>query len=368
MGRTTRAGTLPRGMDRYTASLDHEEIVIRRGTRSGLYTIVAVHSTARGHSLGGCRLWAYGDSRAALRDAMRLSEGMTYKAAVAGLAQGGGKGVIMAPPGERLEGERRRHALLDFGDAVNRLEGRYVTAEDVGISVDDVAIMSEVTPHVSALPRDRGGSGDPSPWTALGVECAIRVSCERVFGTSDLADRSVSVIGLGHVGGNLAERLAADGARLFVTDVDEGKRELAERIGAAWVAPEEAHFVDVDVVAPCALGGTLDHDGVPRLRAKVIAGAANNQLADGSIDGLLAERGILWAPDFVVNAGGIVNIAVEFEDGGYSEERADERVRGIGDTLGRIYDDAESSGTTPLAAAMQLARRRVAEGRTPAPA
>jgi leucine dehydrogenase len=264
-----------------------------------------------------------------------------------------------APLGERLEGERRRAALLDFGDAVNRLEGRYITAEDVGISVEDVAVMSEVTPYVSALPRERGGSGDPSPWTALGVEVAIRVSCERVFGTTDLAGRSISVIGLGHVGGHLAEGLAAGGARLTVTDVDESKRELAERIGADWVAPDEA---------PCALGGTLDHASVPRLRAKVIAGAANNQLADASIDSLLAELGILWAPDFVVNAGGIINIAVELEEGGYSEARADERVRSIGDTLRRIYDEAESAGITPNAAALQLARRRVAEGRAPAPA
>ena len=355
-------------MDRYLATLDHEEILIRRGTRSGLYSIIAIHSTARGPSLGGCRLWSYGDSRAAVRDAMRLSEGMTYKAAVAGLAQGGGKGVIMAPVGEALEGERRRAVLLDFADAVNRAEGRYITAEDVGISPEDVAVMAEITPHVSALPRERGGSGDPSPWTALGVEVSIRAACERAFGTSDLAGRSVSVIGLGHVGGHLARLLAEGGARLVVTDVDQSKRALADELGAQWVAPQDGHFADVDDVAPCALGGTLDHDTVPRLKAKVVAGAANNQLADTSVDSVLAERGILWAPDFVVNAGGIVNIAVEFEEGGYSEARADERVRTIGDTVRQIFDDAESSGTTPLAAAMDLARRRVAEGRAAAPA
>jgi leucine dehydrogenase len=355
-------------MDRYLATLAHEEILIRRGARSGLYSIVAVHSTARGPSLGGCRLWSYGDSRAAVRDAMRLAEGMTYKAAVANLAQGGGKGVIMAPVGERLEGERRRAALLDFADAVNRMEGRYITAEDVGISPDDVAVMAEVTPHVSALPRDKGGSGDPSPWTALGVEVSIRAACERAFGTADLAGRSVAVIGLGHVGGHLARLLADGGARLVVTDVDQGKRALAQELGAEWVAPQDGHFADVDVVAPCALGGTLDHDTVPRLNAKVVAGAANNQLADPSVDAVLADRGILWAPDFVVNAGGIVNIAVEFEEGGYSEARAEERVRTIGDTVRQIFDEAEAGGTTPLAAAMDLARRRVAEGRAVTPA
>src|SRR3954449_5343235 len=171
--------------DRYLAPLDHEEVVIRRGRRSGRYTIVAVHSTARGPSLGGCRMWNYGDSRAALRDALRLSEGMTYKAAVAGLPQGGGKGVIVVPPGERLEGERRRAALLDFGDTVNRCEGRYITAEDVGVTPDDIAVVAEVTPYVSALPLERGGSGDPSPWTALGVQVCLQVACERALGTGD---------------------------------------------------------------------------------------------------------------------------------------------------------------------------------------
>ena len=351
-------------MERYVATLDHEEILIRRGTRSGLFTIVAVHSTVRGPALGGCRLWAYGDSRAGIRDAMRLSEGMTYKAAVAGLNLGGGKGVIMAPPGKRLEGELRRAVLLDFADTVNRMEGRYLTAEDVGISDEDVAVMAEVSPHVSGLSRERGGSGDPSPWTALGVDVALRVACERVFGTADVADRSVCVIGLGHVGGYLARRLAADGARLVVTDVDEGKRALAEEIGAEWIEPQDAMTADVDVVAPCALGGSLDHESVPRLRCKVVAGAANNQLADPSIDALLAERGILWAPDFVVNAGGIINISVEFDEQGYAEDRAEERVRGIGDTLRRIFDDAESGSLTPLTAATALAQQRLEEART----
>src|SRR3954470_10319667 len=207
-------------MARQAASPDHEEVIIRRGTRSGLYSIVAVHSTARGPSLGGVRMWNYDDHRAALRDALRLSEGMTYKAAVAGLPQGGGKGVIVVAPGERLDGDRRRAVLLDFGDTVNRVDGRYVTAEDVGVTPDDIAVVAEVSPHVSALPRERGGSGDPSPWTALGVQVCLQVACERALGTGDLAGRSVAVMGLGHVGGDLARRLAAGGARLVVSDVD----------------------------------------------------------------------------------------------------------------------------------------------------
>jgi leucine dehydrogenase len=349
--------------DRYLATLDHEEVVIRRGTRSGRYTIVAVHSTARGPSLGGVRLWSYEDSRAALRDALRLSEGMTYKAAVAGLPQGGGKGVIMAHPGERLTGELRRAALLDFADTVNVVDGRYITAEDVGITPDDLVVVSEVCPHVSALPREHGGSGDPSPWTALGVQVSIEVACERVFGTADLGERSVAVSGLGHVGADLARRLAAAGASLVVTDVDPDREAVARETGARWVAPHELLFADVDVLAPCALGGILDHETVPRLKAKVVAGAANNQLADPSIDLLLAEHGILWAPDFVVNAGGIVNIAVEMQPGGYDETRADRDVRGIADTVRLILDEAAADGRTPLQAAMALAERRIAEGR-----
>jgi leucine dehydrogenase len=355
-------------MDRYLATFDHEEILVRRGARTGIFTLVAVHSTARGPALGGCRMWNYSDTRAALRDVMRLSEGMTYKAAVAGLPLGGGKGVIALPPGERLTGDRRREALLDFADCVNRMEGTYLTAEDVGISDDDVAVMSEVTSHVTGLSRQRGGSGDPSPWTALGVYEALRVSCERAFGTTELDGRTITVIGLGHVGSHLARRLAGDGARLKVSDVDEGKRALAQELGAEWVAPDEALVAEADVVAPCALGGILDHESVPQLRCKVIAGAANNMLADTSVDALLAEHGVLWCPDFVANAGGIINIAVEFEPEGYSEEKADQDVRGIADTVRRIFGEMDASGRTPLAAAMEIARQRVAEGRTPAPA
>jgi leucine dehydrogenase len=347
----------------YVAALDHEEILIRRGTRSGVFTIVAIHSTVRGPSLGGCRMWYYGDVRAGIRDAMRLSEGMTYKSAVAGLPLGGGKGVIMLPNEQRRpDGEQRRDILMDFADTVNRMEGRYLTAEDVGISDEDVAVMSEVTSHVSGLSRERGGSGDPSPWTALGVDAAIRVSCERAFGTAEVDGRSVCIIGLGHVGAHLARGLADAGAQLVVTDVDKSKKALAEELGARWVDPAQALSEDVDVVAPCALGGQLDHRTVPQLRCKVVAGAANNQLADTSVDGLLAERGILWAPDFVANAGGIINISVEL-DGEYSEDRAEERVRAIGETLRRIYADVDDSGRTPLAAAMELARQRLTEAR-----
>jgi leucine dehydrogenase len=187
----------------------------------------------------------------------------------------------------------------------------------------------------------------------------MQVACERAFGDSDLGRRSVAVMGLGHVGADLARRLAAEGARLVLSDIDPAGRALADQLGAEWASPEDVLFSDVDVLAPCALGGVFDHDSVPRLRARVIAGAANNQLADASVDGLLAGRGILWAPDFVVNAGGIVNIAVEFQPGGYDEQRADRDVRAMADTMRLILDEVDSSGVTPLAAAMMLARTRI---------
>ncbi len=335
---------------------------MRRGRRSGLYTMVAVHSTARGPSLGGCRMWSYEDSRAAVVDALRLSRAMTSKSAVAGLPLGGGKGVIVLPAGTpALDHATRRDALLDFGETVDQLDGRYVTAEDVGTSDADMTVIAEQTEHVAGLALERGGSGDPSPWTALGVETAIRVTCERVWGTSDLAGRSIAVIGLGHVGGTLARGLAAAGASLVLADVALGKRALAEELGAAWAEPGEALRAEVDLVAPCALGGMLDSSTVPLLRCRAVAGAANNQLASDAIAAALHERGILWAPDFVANAGGIINIAVELEPEGYSAERARARVLAIGDTIGTVFDMAESSDTTPLTAAQELARRRLEE-------
>jgi leucine dehydrogenase len=347
-----------RTIDRYLERLDHEEILVRRGRRSGLFTIIAVHSTVRGPSLGGCRMWEYDDTRLALRDALRLSRAMTYKAAVADLSLGGGKGVIMIPAGRHIASERRHNALLDFADTVSALEGRYITAEDVGTSSRDMSVIAERTKHVAGLARSRGGSGDPSPFTALGVVSAIRACCERAFGSSTLRGRSVCVIGLGHVGSRVAKLCARAGAQLVLADVDPRKQQLAEQLGARWSAPERALAADVDVLAPCALGGVLDDDTVPLLRCRVVAGAANNQLAGDAVADLLASRGILWAPDFVVNAGGLINVAQEVD--GYNSSVARRRVRGVADTLGQIFDHADTSGVTPLTAAMELARRRIA--------
>jgi leucine dehydrogenase len=308
-------------------------------------------------------MWHYEDSRAAVRDVLRLSRAMTYKAAVANLPLGGGKGVIALPRPEPPTGARRRDVLLDFGETVEALGGAYITAEDVGTSARDMTVIARETGHVSGLARSRGGSGDPSPSTALGVAAAIEAACERALGSASVKGRSIAVVGLGHVGLRLAHLLARRGAKLLVADIDRAKREEARRLGARWTDPDKALTAEVDVLAPCALGGVLNDATVPALQAPVIAGAANNQLADESVADRLAARGILWAPDFVANAGGIINISVELEPSGYDPKRARERVRSIGDTVREVFDIAGANGATPLAAAMRLAARRLAEGR-----
>jgi len=316
----------------------------------------------RGPALGGCRVWHYDDARQAVRDALRLSRAMTFKSAVAGLPLGGGKGVIMAPdPASPVHRGQRAHALRDFGEAVESLGGSYITAEDVGTSARDMELIASATRHVTGLSRKRGGSGDPSPWTALGVQTAIRVSCERVFGSPSLKERTLALAGLGHVGRRVAAACAKDGARLLVTDIDASKRDVARELGARWIEPDNALETAADVFVPCALGGVLDHDSAARLGAPIVVGAANNQLASDDVADLLAGRGVLWAPDFVVNAGGIINISVELEPDGYDPRRARKLVRGIGDTLRLIYHDAHATHATPLAAAMALARTRLAE-------
>jgi len=348
-------------MDPYAATLEHEQVLVRRGERSGLFTIVAVHSTARGPSLGGCRMWPYDDARAALRDALRLSRAMTYKAAVADLPLGGGKGVIMLRPGTVMTARRRRAALEDFADTVDAVNGAYLTAEDVGTSARDMDVIASRTAHVSGRARRHGGSGDPSPSTALGVEAAVLASLERVFPGGRMQDRSAAIVGLGHVGLRLAKLLARRGVTLMVNDIDPARRMDADRLGARWVTAAEALTAHVDVYCPCALGGVLDHETALGVQAPVIAGAANNQLASDDVAALLHRRGILWAPDFVVNAGGIINIAVELTGKGYDPKRARADVRAIAGTLEAIYDDAASADVPPLTAALALAERRLAQ-------
>ena len=337
---------------------------MRRGRRSGCFTIVAVHSTARGPALGGCRLWHYEDSRAAVRDALRLSQAMTLKSAVAGLPLGGGKGVIMAPDPAAADAladrEWRVEALRDFGDTVELLGGSYVTAEDVGTSSRDMETIALSTSHVTGLSRRLGGSGDPSPWTALGVQAAIEVCCERVFGTRLLAGRTIAISGLGNVGGRVASACAEAGATLFVSDIDPRKRTLAESLGARWVKPDEALSAPVDVFAPCALGGLLDHESVTRLGAPIVAGAANNQLLEPRHGDALGEAGILYAPDYVINAGGLIQVADELHRDGPDLARARGRVAGIGRRLHEVFEFADTQRISTEAAAELLAERRIA--------
>lgn len=335
---------------------EHEELVVRTGRRSGAPMAVAVHSTALGPSLGGLRLWHYDSTAAAVSDVLRLAKGMTLKAAAAGLDLGGGKGVICARS-SALSPAGRRELLLDFGDLVESLDGRYITAEDVGTGTDDMEAIAERTEHVTGLPQAAGGGGDPSPFTAIGVEAAMRACVESRLGTADLRGLGVTIIGLGHVGSRLAMRLRTAGARLSVCDVDDRKRDLAARLDARWVGPDEALRADCDVLAPCALGGVIDDDNVHRLHAGIVCGAANNQLTDDGLAEALADRGILYAPDFVVNAGGLIGVYRELR--GYDEDRALELAMDIEETMRGVLIAAEARGITPLAAARELALERL---------
>jgi leucine dehydrogenase len=339
------------------AQATHEEVVATTGSRSGYEIVVAIHSTALGPALGGVRMWTYAHPGDAERDALRLSEGMTLKAAAAGLDLGGGKGVICLPRGRRDPGARRR-ALLDFGDIVESLGGRYITAEDVGASPADMEVIAERTSYVTGLPAEDGGSGDPSPVTAVGVEAAMLACAGERWGTDDLRGRLATIVGLGHVGGRLARLLRDRGCELMVADVDPVKRALAETLGARWVPTAVAMRTQCDVLAPCALGGAITAEAIARLRCGIVCGAANNQLAKPSLADALAARGILYGPDFIANAGGLMSVYGELHD--YGTEQALELARGIEGTMAAVLGEARESGTTPLEAARGLAEQRLA--------
>ena len=345
---------------------DHEHLVVRSGHRSRVPIVVAIHSTALGPALGGVRIWSYERAADGVRDALRLSQGMTLKAAAAGLDLGGGKAVICAPAGGLDESALRRAALLDFGDVVEELDGEYITAEDVGVTPQDLCVVAERTSHVTGLPAEHGGSGDPSPFTAMGVEAAMRACCAQRFGTPDLAGRRFAVIGLGHVGAHLAGRLARAGGELVVTDIDDAKRALAAELGAEWVEPDAALEVGCDVLAPCALGGTISEETIDALDCAIVCGSANNQLVRDSLADALREREILYAPDFIANAGGLIHVAREVH--AYDSDRAMELVAGIESAMDRVLATAARRGITPLAAAHEVAAERLAraEGRAPA--
>lgn len=342
--------------------LEHETVLVRRGERSGLPLIIAVHSTTLGQAIGGCRLWHYLDWRHGLDDALRLSEAMTLKCAAAELPFGGGKAVIALPAGTNLSPERRRAVMLDLGDLVDSLGGRYGTGEDVGTTAEDMWVVRERTESAYCLPRVHGGIGEPSEPTAVGVFAALASTCARLFGTESLAGRRCTVIGLGQVGSRLARLLHEAGAELIVTDVDSSKKELAHELSASWTEPHHAISEHTDVLIPAALGGLLTEDAVAALSCRAIVGPANNQLAGERVADLLRERGIVWAPDFVVNAGGAIYAATVDILGGAVEDAVAE-VQRIGPRLTRIFDEADALGLTPYAAATRRARERISSAR-----
>ena len=335
----------------------YEDLRVASGPRSGATIAVAVHSTALGPALGGVRMWHYDSAGDGVADALRLARAMTYKAAAAGLDLGGGKGVICAPAPVRPADELRRRMLLDFGDAVEALEGRYVTAEDVGTGAADMVTIAERTAHVVGLPVERGGRGDPSPLTARGVQAAIGACLEHRFGNPSVTGVRVGVIGVGSVGSRLARLLAGAGAELVLSDVDPVRRALAEELGAAWVDPEQAIAADCEVLAPCALGGAIDVATVERLRCQIVCGSANNVLADERLATELAARGILLAPDFIANAGGLINVYAELHD--LDGNVVLHLVDRIGSTVRQVLDAADLRGVTPLAAAQERALERL---------
>lgn len=333
---------------------EHEDIVAIRRTQSGLRAIIAIHSTLLGPSLGGARFYPYEDEAHALDDVLRLSRAMTQKAALAGLAQGGGKAVIIGDP--RLV---KTPALLrDFAAAVDSLRGRYITAEDVGTTQDDMNLIRETTPFVAGTAISRGGSGDPSAATAFGVVVAMEAAAARRWG-GDLEGRTVCVLGAGKVGGEIIRLLVQRRVVVVASDVDPTKAERALRAGATRVVdPADALRVPAEIFCPCALGGLLTEEVVPELGFAIIVGAANNQLARAEVADSLAAAGILYVPDFLANAGGIINIAEESD--GYDEVRAVQAVGQIRATTTTVLERAELCGITPLAAAEELVAERLA--------
>jgi len=337
----------------------HESVHFIQDAHTGLQAIIAIHSTALGPAAGGCRRWQYADNDAALTDALRLSRGMTDKNAIAGLRFGGGKSVILANDATPKSPELFRA----FGRAIESLSGQYVTAEDVGCNVDDMRSVNEETNYVSGLPQSGNtAGGDPSPMTAMGVFLGIRAAVQARLGRDSLEDISVAVQGVGHVGLNLCRLLHEAGARIIVADVNRHNLQLAcDELPVTEVAPNALLHSQVDVLAPCALGNVLTAQTIPNIQAKVIAGAANNQLATEQDGTRLTEREILYAPDYVINAGGIINVAHEYF-GNSSEEKVLAEVGEIPKRLDAIFAEAKESGEATNLIADRMARRIVADG------
>ena len=337
-------------------SRGHEEVVFCQDKDTGLKAIIAVHNTTIGPALGGCRMWMYDTEDDALKDVLRLSRGMSYKAAIAGLNLGGGKAVIIG------DSKKDKNEILfrSFGRFVQGLAGRYITAEDVGTSVKDMEWVRMETQYVTGISRALGGSGDPSPVTALGTCSGMKATVKKHLGKDSLFGLNVGVQGVGHVGYHLCRYLSREGANLYVTDMEESAlKRVVDEFGAQVIGMDDIYDADLDIYAPCALGATLNDETIPILKCSIIAGAANNQLKKEDVHAqMLKDRGILYAPDYAINAGGLINVANEIE--GYNRERAFHQAEeGIYDTLMTIYQRSEEDDVTTHTAASTVAEKRM---------
>lgn len=335
---------------------DYEQVIYCQDRKSGLKAIIVVHDTTLGPALGGTRMWNYQTEEEALEDALRLARGMTYKNAAAGLNLGGGKTVVIGDP----KTDKNPEMFLALGRFIDRINGCYITAEDVGTTVHDMDLIQMETKHVVGTTPGSGSSGDPSPVTAYGIYKGMKAAAKEAFGDDSLNQKRIAVQGVGNVAFKLCKYLHDEGAKLIVTDINqEAVNRAVEAFEAVAVEPEAIYDVDCDIYAPCALGATINDDTIPRLKAKVIAGSANNQLREPHHGDLIYKKGIIYAPDYVINSGGVINVADELV--GYNHERAMNKVETIYDSLTRVFEISRRDNIPTYLAADRLAEERIAK-------
>lgn len=334
---------------------DHEQIVFCNDKDTGLKAIIGIHNTVLGPALGGTRMWNYATEWDALNDVLRLSRGMSFKSAITGLNLGGGKAVIIGD----AKTQKTPELMKRFGEFVHSLSGRYITAEDVGMETADMDLVREVTPYVTGISESKGGAGNPSPITAYGVFMGMKAASKYAYGSDNLEGRTVVVQGIGHVGEVLVEHITNEGGNVIISDINEARlQEVSKKYGAEIYRGDDVYSIPMDIYAPCALGATVNNDTIHKLQAKVIAGAANNQLADENIHGsLLKDKGIVYAPDFLINAGGIINVYAELEN--YGKQEIMRKTENIFDTTLEIFHTAASSNITTHQAALKVALERI---------
>ncbi|MBP1933550.1 Glu/Leu/Phe/Val dehydrogenase dimerization domain-containing protein [Ammoniphilus resinae] len=332
---------------------NYEQILFCQDKNTGLKAIIAIHDTTLGPALGGTRMWPYASEQEAIVDALRLAKGMTYKSAAAGLNLGGGKAVIIGDPRKKTE-----ELLRAYGRFIRSLNGRYITAEDVGTTVEDMDIIRQETKFVTGVSPAFGSSGNPAPVTAFGVYQGMKAAVQAAFGSDGLKDKTIAVQGVGNVAYQLCRYLHEEGAKLIVTDINpDNLGRAVNEFGATAVGVEEIYGADCDVFSPCALGAIINDQTIPKLKAKVVAGSANNQLREPRHGEMLEERGIFYAPDYVINAGGVMNVADELQ--GYNKERALKKVATIYDNIQKVFEIAAEEGIPSYLAADRLAEKRI---------